>query len=47
MYVCIYIYIQQKFPFLNEAKTKEAIFVGSQGRILTKHKTLEYILNEV
>jgi hypothetical protein len=35
-----FLYLQQKFPLLSEAKIKEGISVGPQIRELTKDKTL-------
>jgi hypothetical protein len=43
----VFLYLQQKFPRLSEAKIKEGIFVGPQIRELTKNKTFDSILNEV
>jgi hypothetical protein len=42
-----FLYLQQKFPRLSEAKIKEGIFVGPQIRELTKDKTFDSILNKV
>jgi hypothetical protein len=42
----VFLYLQQKFPRLSEAKIKEGIFVGPQIRELTKDKTFDSILNE-
>jgi hypothetical protein len=41
-----FLYLQQKFPCLSEAKIREGIFVGPQIRELTKDKTFDSILNE-
>jgi hypothetical protein len=43
----VFLYLQQKFPRLSEAKIKEGIFVSPQIRELTKDKTFGSILNEV
>jgi hypothetical protein len=43
----VFLYLQQKFLRLSEAKIKEGIFVGPQIRGLTKDKTFDSILNEV
>jgi hypothetical protein len=43
----IFLYLQQKFSCLSEAKIKEGIFVGAQIRELTKDKTFDSVLNEV
>jgi hypothetical protein len=43
----VFLYLQQKFPRLIEAKIKEGIFVSPQIRKLTKDKTFDSILNEV
>jgi hypothetical protein len=43
----VFLYLQQKFPRLSEAKIKEGIFVGPQIREITKDKTFDSVLNEV
>jgi hypothetical protein len=43
----LFLYLQQKFPRLSEAKIKEGIFVGPQIREPTKDKTFDSVLNEV
>jgi hypothetical protein len=43
----VFLYLQQKFPRLSEAKIKEGAFVGPQIRELTKDKTFDSILSEV
>jgi hypothetical protein len=43
----VFLYLQQKFPRLSEAKIKEGIFVGPQIRELAKDKTFDSVLNEV
>jgi hypothetical protein len=42
-----FLYLQQKFPCLSEARIKKGIFVGWQIRKLTKDKTFDSILNGV
>jgi hypothetical protein len=37
----VFLYLQQKFPRLGEAKIKEGIFVVPQIRELTKDKTFD------
>jgi hypothetical protein len=43
----VFLYLQQKFSRLSEAKIKEGIFVGPQIRKLTNDKIFVSILNEV
>jgi hypothetical protein len=43
----VFLYLQQKFSRLSEAKIKGGIFVGPQIRELTKDKNLVSVLNEV
>jgi hypothetical protein len=41
MTLFFFLYLQQKFPCLSEAKIKEGISVGPQVRELTKDKTFD------